>query len=334
MYLALKKLPGGVVRFYIRQSYQDDKGRWLSRDLFDLGPDPEVWIKYEGSRSYYYDPIILETIEEMGLEVDPFALDDIFWPFLDPDIKHTIQSFKDRAGRGRRKRPWTRSQLKRLHKELHPFDKRRICFLRFYQVNIEHMVNRSLPIFNCLLNKSRDEIEQMIEFMELEMKPFFMRAYLYTIFDMPRRFAPRLSRYIPDQQDRDLIDKYLIEELCSLNSDPDYLTSGSRPQKARGLHPYLQKYLILYFDMYFKGPWLGGAKIGGQSPAYGISSTYEAHLKVIGISPREFSQMSEEELKHLFRTKAQELHPDKGGDHEQFIALKEAFQILLARKRM
>ena len=52
----------------------------------------------------------------------------------------------------------------------------------------------------------------------------------------------------------------------------------------------------------------------------------------MGISANEFSRIGEKEFTFLFRRKAQELHPDKGGNHEAFIALQEAYQILIRRK--
>jgi curved DNA-binding protein CbpA len=42
--------------------------------------------------------------------------------------------------------------------------------------------------------------------------------------------------------------------------------------------------------------------------------------------------MSRRELIRLYRRKAQELHPDKGGDQDQFVRLTEAYQDLIKRK--
>ena len=61
-------------------------------------------------------------------------------------------------------------------------------------------------------------------------------------------------------------------------------------------------------------------------------SSDEKHFKAMGISANEFSRMGKKEFAFLFRRKAQELHPDKGGNHEAFIVLQQAYQILIRRK--
>ena len=61
-------------------------------------------------------------------------------------------------------------------------------------------------------------------------------------------------------------------------------------------------------------------------------SSDEKHFKAMGISANKFSRMEKKEFILLFRRKAQELHPDKGGDHEAFIILQQAYQILICRK--
>ncbi len=333
MYLAQQKTPSGETRFYIRESYQDDEGHWLTRELFDLGTDPELYIVYEGSRAYYFHPEVEDALDAQGVEYTDDELEQIFWPFLDPDIRRVIEDFGGRRRRSKGPTRWNRKKLAELQKGLHPFDVRRLCFLRFCQIDLESLLRRPLPFLNKLLNKSRDEIEQMIGFMELDLKPFFMRGYLYTIFDLPRRFAPRMTRFIPEQQDDDLLDRYFLEEICLLDSDVDYITSGAVPSHSEALHPYLQKYLFWYFDVFYKEPWMGhGAS--DAAAAYSVGSTFKEHLKTMGLSPEEFHRMTEEELKSLFRRKAQLVHPDKGGDHESFIALQRAYVILLKRKMM
>ena len=53
----------------------------------------------------------------------------------------------------------------------------------------------------------------------------------------------------------------------------------------------------------------------------------------IGISEEEMRRLSRKELSRLFRRKAQEMHPDKGGDHESFITLAQAYQDIKQRKK-
>jgi curved DNA-binding protein CbpA len=43
--------------------------------------------------------------------------------------------------------------------------------------------------------------------------------------------------------------------------------------------------------------------------------------------------MSRKELVRIFRRRAQEFHPDKGGDPEKFVELTEAYHMLLSTKK-
>ena len=54
---------------------------------------------------------------------------------------------------------------------------------------------------------------------------------------------------------------------------------------------------------------------------------------ILGISGAKLKQMSRQELVRLYRRKAQELHPDKGGDHDKFVSLTEAYHELIKTKK-
>jgi len=61
-------------------------------------------------------------------------------------------------------------------------------------------------------------------------------------------------------------------------------------------------------------------------------STDEA-AKIFKTSWSDLQKMTKKEITRLFRQRAKELHPDSGGNHDQFIALSGAYASLLARKR-
>jgi len=56
-------------------------------------------------------------------------------------------------------------------------------------------------------------------------------------------------------------------------------------------------------------------------------------LSSIDISRSDGPGINEREFTRYFRKKAFELHPDRGGDHETFVAFINAYQILLMRKK-
>ncbi len=188
-----------------------------------------------------------------------------------------------------------------------------------------------------LVGKCRDEIENRIAFMELDLRPWEMRGYLYGIFDIAAGFAPKLTRFVPDAQDIDLIDKYFMEEMCRLNRDVSWLGSEARQTDSADLHPYLHKYLFMFFDTYFsnRGNWKQRGRTSTSQgewtppPPSGDSD----HMKAMGLSEEEFRTMSLHEFTSYFRKKALKLHPDKGGDHDRFVAFINAYQILMMRKK-
>ncbi|NPA94128.1 MAG: J domain-containing protein [Thermodesulfobacteria bacterium] len=333
MYLAIERGPQGQ-RFILRHSVQDKDGIWVSLDVFDLGRDPEEYVEYIDERVFLISPEVEEALADKGVEYEYEELEEIFWPFIDPYIRQTIEDFGGIRGRGGRKRKrYTQEELGRMQASIHAFDKRRMLFLKLLQINIEPLMDHPLIFLNRLLDKSRDELENNFRFMEMDLRPWEMKAYIYCIFGLPARFAPRLSRFIPDAQDRDLMDEFFMEELCSLNSDPTYIDAGARPRQASGLHPYLRRYAIQYFDFVFKGPGLGrsaGSRGPWRPPA---TARDDEHLFIMGLSRQEFDQMNEQEFVRYYRRRAQELHPDKGGDHDAFIRLKDAFEILIIKKR-
>jgi hypothetical protein len=335
MYLVRQHQKDSSIKYFIRHSYQSGSGTWLNKGLFDLGYDPEKYIVYVGDRAFYIDPAVEEAISSQGVVYNDKELEGIFMPFLEPEIRRVVEQFDKR---GYKRHRYSKAELAAMQKDIHSFDRRRLCFLKFCHTDIENLSNQPLPFFNILLNKSRDEIEQLLEGMEFMLSPPEKRKYLYAIFDIPRRFSPRLTRFIPDAQDQDLIDKYLLEEICWLDRDSTFLDQGAVPWETKGIHPYLRKYLIQYFDVSYRRPVTDtGAgyrtkrdRSVWQPPA---KSADKKHFKAMGISAKEFSRMGKKEFVFLFRRKAKELHPDKGGNHEAFIALQQAYQVLIHRKK-
>ncbi len=329
MYLAIVRQKN-ITHFVLRHSFYNKELGWISKDIIDLGRDPEKFVEYIDERIFYISDEVQNAILNEGIDFEYEELEEIFWPFIDPYIKQRIDDFGGiRGRRGKRKKRFSKKELKKMQAGIHPFDRRRMLFLKFLQINLEPLMDLPLSFLNKLLNKSRDELEQGFEFMELELRPWELKAYLYAIFGLAERFAPRLTRFIPDAQNQTLLDEYFLEELCRLNSDISFLDAGIRPKKYNGLHPYLRRYLIYYFDHAYKvkmePSW--SDRLDEKVP------TFKEHLSIMGLSQDEFDKMTERQLISYFRKRAQKLHPDKGGDHHLFIRLKEAFEILLEEKR-
>ncbi len=53
---------------------------------------------------------------------------------------------------------------------------------------------------------------------------------------------------------------------------------------------------------------------------------------IFGVSEDDLKAMNKSDLTKLYRQKAYELHPDKGGEHDSFVRLAEAYEQLLREK--
>jgi hypothetical protein len=337
VYLRRVKEKGGF-KYVIRESCKRENC-WTHRDLMNLGNDPGAHIRYPGGNGYYIDPEVEDTLQGAGVEYSAQELEEVFLPFLDPHIRRIIEMFRSE---GRMKTQWSGcspDELLLRQEELHSFDKRRLHYLRCGRIDIGRLAGRPWKFLNILLEKSRDEIEHIIEGMEQKLPPHEVRSYLYTAFHIQAYFPNHLLRNHPAGLDPEKVDGYFLEELCYLNEDKRFFRGSNGTGSGSGkLHPYLQKYAILYFDHGFETPGLWGEyarefarRQFRRSPSSsGSSMSVRDALVVMAVDSGELSCMSREELGRCYRRRAKMIHPDQGGDHESFVRLAEAYQCLLA----
>jgi hypothetical protein len=195
-----------------------------------------------------------------------------------------------------------------------------------------------MRVYNRLLQKSRDEIEQMIEGMERALQQPERRSYIYFIFDLQRFFPSPLADRYPQAMDPDRMDEAFLEEVCRLQADPVLFP---HEEGRDGLEPVFVRYVIMYFDNEFQAPhaeWdyiqdfmrrhRGQRKPVRRSPRLPL----EEACKLLDIDQASLARLNLKQLAQYFRRKALECHPDQGGSHEQFITLTRAYKDLLARK--
>jgi hypothetical protein len=307
----------------------------------DLGPDPDKHIVYLGGNSFYVHESVEDMLREKGASFSSDEIEEIFMPFIDPEIRRIVERFQRPVRRGKRNKVLSRNDLMKKQKDLHSFDKRRLHYLRFGRVDIGNLEARPWKFLNVLLDKSRDEIENVLEGMERDLPPQETQDYIYTALHMQSHFRNLLIRHQPAFLNKDKLDNYLLKDLCRLNTD-DTFFQGVEHHDPETLHPYLIKYLILYFDFEFDPRNLWGEYVDDfiwkhrfyKAPRSraGISMPAEEACKCLGISPQDFKDMKQEELLSCFRNLAKETHPDRGGDEETFIKIKEAYECLSSLK--
>jgi hypothetical protein len=327
MYLA-RLLIKGRIRYFIRQSFPD-QGHFKSRDLFDLGENPTRYIHYPGGNSFYYDLMVEEAIRDQGVELAPDDLDRIFFGFLPPEIQRVITGF-DRGFRNRSPLPDTDESGKR--PPLHPFDKRRYHYLRFGHSSQRFIQKVPHSYFRFLRNKSRDELEHCFEGEERRLAHHELGPYMATIFSLSAMHP------LPDtdQPFWSQLDRYFMDQLCSLNEDREFL-SGT--PEIEGLYPHLIRYALFWFDHEPARPdmqWQYIRDFIGRHRAYRPPPKTKIKIMeaetLFGYDWKKLKRMDGPDLTRIYRRLALKFHPDQGGDADAFRRLTQTYKALMRRK--
>ena len=154
-------------------------------------------------------------------------------------------------------------------------------------------------------------------------------------------FRHLMTRNQPAALDQEKVDHYFIEDLCRLNCDERFFR-GVEHHDSSSLHSYLVKYIILYFDNAFDPRTIWDEYVGDfmwrhqfyRAPRArtGMSVSETDACLCLGITLEDFQKMDRHELTRCYRQLAKETHPDRGGDKETFVEIKDAYECLLRRK--
>lgn len=331
----------GAFHYAIAESYESD-GVWVHRSLYDLGTDPGAYIEYPGGNSFYVNEDLERDLERNSAEFSTDDLERLFLPFLDSEIRRVVDLFDRPTRSGKQRRRYTSEEMSRLQKNLHSFDKRRLHYLRCGRVDIGSLEGRPWKFLNILVEKSRDEIENLFEDMEKQLHDREIRSYLFTALHLQTHFKHLLSRNFPGMLDPERVDHYFLKDICRLDQDEKYFLGARRRDRSR-LHPYLARYVALYFDRGFDPHSVWDEDIedfisrhrqyrASPSRLTGLSGEEVAACRELGLEPTGFRALSRVELVQFYRKRAFEAHPDTGGDHEAFVRIKEAYECLIRLK--
>jgi len=335
VYLASKRI-NGQIRYFIRESFREAE-YFLSRDLIDLGLDPARYIIYPGGNAFYIDEAIQDRLAELEIDGHADELEDIFWPFVRPEIRRVLEPFRRRQERLRADRR-KNMPADKVETQPHIFDKRRLHFLKFGRTDQRHIERMPQKIFRKLVNKSRDEIEQGVMDMEAALAPREYKTYTYTIFNLQQFFYESYAENHPEMLSQEKVDAHFIEQVCRLNSDRTFwagMKSGGR------LHGYLVRYVLMFFDYdYAPGSFMEdylrqfiNSRRDYRPPHRSAGVSLKKASAIFGETKEALKKMSRRDLVRLYRRKAQELHPDKGGDQRSFVGLTDAYHELMKMKR-
>ncbi len=336
MYLAFIKT-GKKATYFLRESVRKAAGessaskeRLIHRDLYDLGPSPGAWIDYPGGNAWYVDPDLEAAVLHTCQNFDPDLFEELFWPFVRSDIRQAVEGFRNRSDTVKNPRSTTQEK-ETLARSTHAFDKRRTHFLKFGNMDQGPLPNMPAILFKEIQEKSRDEIEQAFMTKEKTLKPNDLKSYVYTIFDLQSFFKGFMAKTMPQALDQERIETLFLKEICRINRHLFGLTS---------LSSYMVRYLIMFFDNeYAESLLLEEMERAFRSrhrtfhppPPQNISTAKARAL--FKLSKEDLKNLNPRKLTRLYRKLAREHHPDRGGSHDKFVEINNAYQTLLQRLR-
>lgn len=336
LYLA-RSILDRTVSFSLRQSYRDAQtGCLRHRQLADLGDDPARYLVFPSHHCFYVHEELVEAVSGMVAGDAASLLEKILWPFVRADIRANQASVMARE-QGRRQGPLTHAEQEAIERELHIFDRRRLHYLWYGAIDQSGLYRMPARLCRRLLGKSRDEKEQYFIDREMVLYADQVKEYLFTIFNLQRHFSESFARILPQGLNQEKMDSLFVDELCALNNDAAFW-QGMPP--VPGMQPYLIRHLILFFDYDFSASAALNAYFARfmnshrefRFPEPKSTMSKEELHSIFGEPVEQLAKLSTRELKALYRKRAKELHPDIGGDPDQFVRLQEAFESL-HRKR-
>jgi hypothetical protein len=336
MYLAT--LTRGQTKHYeIRQSLPGDDHRYLEYQVvFDLGGDPGRYIERLSDDICYFSAELEERLQQETSEDASLILEELLWNFLPAEEQTRLSIFRHRG----KARVSALSERERsaIEKDIHLFDRRRLYYLRYGAVDQSRIFRLNPKLYRPLLNKCRDEREFYLLDLEKALQHNELRTYVFAIFDLQRHFTESFSATMPEALNQTDIADFFIEEICSLNDDVSFWRTGTG---GTSLHDHLIRYMIMFFDHGygrrslfddFVREFMGRHRAFSWPEKKPTVSTGQAE-KIFQRKWQKLQKMSRRELTRLYRERAKELHPDSGGNHEQFIQLNGAYASLMARKK-
>lgn len=334
MYLA-KLGNGDRFNYQLRISHKTNARKFTYQIIYDFGPDPRQHFDIFEGHIILYNNNLLQAVSSQAKGDAELLLENLLWQFFPEETRRRLERFHGRSTTVvSRLSPEEKTAIE---SQIHIFDRRRLYYLRYGAVDQSRLSRLHDKCCRPLIDKSRDEKEYYFRAEEMSLEPGMFFQYVYAIFNLQKYFSQSFAPWLPESLAKEELEDKLITEICRLNGDAVFW-AGEDHNKF--LHAHLHRYLIMFFD-HSPAPRSFFAEFSRRFmadhrkfrwPQKSPSASPEEIAEVFDTSYSELSTMSKEQLSKLFRQKAMRLHPDKGGDHEQFIILADTYQTLLSKK--
>lgn len=322
------------VQYSLRLSYWNtERQQFHTSKLLDLGITPGDFLHYPNDTCFHLDTDLVFQMEKLcGRDMEP-ELEELLWPFVDPTVKRKMEHFFSRGKSPGRIKAGTKLLSCDGH-PVHSFDKRRLHFLRFGSTDQGTVLHMPPSLEAKLLNRSRDDLEQYFLEEEAKLREVELKSYLYAALNLQSHFTEAYARTIPQALPPDKIDQAFLDEICKLNDNHDFWQEREDYSK---LSDYLIRYLILFFDSSFPRRNRGFEQAQEfmddhrefRWPERKKTMSEDEISTLFGVDAKTLRKANKKEITRLYRKKAKSLHPDTGGEQEEFIKLTTAYEELL-----
>ena len=334
MYLA-KLRNGSAISYQIRQSYRQAEHSYDFRTVFDLGHNPRRFITAFADHVVFFDAHLVQAVASHTEQNCETLLEELLADFLPEELKRRRTMFQSRSTY--RVFPLTDNDRESIVRQVHLFDRRRLYYLRYGAVDQSRLARMHEKTCRPLLGQSRDEREFYFIAEEAALTPGQYLQYVHAIFNLQQYFAQSFASWLPESLAFDEMAEHFEQELCRLNQDCRF---WQKQQPGRFLHPHLTRYLFMFFDYTpnqrsfmtdFAKRFMADHRTF-RWPERQAARSAEKINELFTTSYAQLKKMTRAELSRLYRKKAMQLHPDRGGDHELFIELTAVYQELLKTK--
>lgn len=335
MYLA-RLQHGPQMTYQVRQSFPTERNSFQFRVLYELGEHPDEFFELVDDHIVLFDTSLLAAVSPYFRGDADLELERLLHNFLPPEVQRRQQLFRHRNGI--RTGPLTSDDRQAIADQVHLFDRRRLYYLRYGAVDQSRLSRLHEKCCRPLLGQSRDEREYYFRAEEMALEPGSYLQYVYAIFNIQQYFHQSFATWLPEALAKEEMEEYFLKELCRLHDDPRFW-QASPP--GYPLHHHLARYLIMFFDYApagrsFQSDFARSFMSGRRQfrwPDRGGDKGPDQVSKIFSTPYDKLKKMGRDELSRLYRKKAMELHPDKGGDHDLFIELAEVYDQLLKTKQ-
>jgi hypothetical protein len=334
MYLA-KVQDGLETIFQIRKSYLTEDNSYSYQIVYKLGFNPGQFIESYDDHIVLFNNDLLEAVSAQTSGDGESVLEELLWDFLPKETKRRLARFQGRSAP--RSGPLSDFDRKEIASQVHLFDRRRLYYLRYGAVDQSRLSRLHEKCCRPLLGQSRDEREYYFAEEEKVLDSGQYLQYVFAIFNLQKYFHQSFAPWLPESLAWDEMADHFLQELCRLNRDHRF---WQQEKNIDFLHHHLRRYLIMFFDYtpavrsffadFVKTFMADHRKF--RWPERKPSRSPEKISEILATPYEELKKCSREQLNRVYRKKAMQLHPDRGGDHDLFIELTETYKELLRTK--